>query len=81
MIDESSDLLRVFEAKLRERREFLRHFGTDDERRLLAGSLGGPRTVGMLEHINRAVKEEAGAAPAAAPAQPSASDGLPLPGS
>jgi general secretion pathway protein D len=53
VIDGPRDLARVLESKLRERREFLRHFGTEEERRLA----GGASSPGMLERINRAVKE------------------------
>jgi general secretion pathway protein D len=82
VIDDSSDLLRVFEAKLRDRRDFLKHFGSAQERRLLEGPLGVPRTTGMLERINRAVKDdEANVAAVAPPPTPPAADGLPLPGS
>jgi general secretion pathway protein D len=78
-----SDLLRVLEAKLRDRRELIQRYGDERERRLLAGPLGLPRTVGMLERMNRAVKEVEDAAGIAAPAPepPPPTEGLPLPGS
>jgi general secretion pathway protein D len=53
VIEGPRDLARVLESKLRERREFLRHFGTEEEQRLA----GGASSPGMLERINRAVKE------------------------
>ena len=56
VINEPGELVRVLQAKVRDRRDFLRHFGTDHERRLLEGPLGGAHSVGMLEQINRAVK-------------------------
>ena len=55
VIDEPADLTRVLEAKLRDRREFARLFGSDEERRLLLGPLE-PAQPGMLERIHRAVK-------------------------
>jgi general secretion pathway protein D len=58
VIDEPADLVRVLEAKLRDRRDFIRLYGSAQERRLLEGPLGPPRTRGMLERINRAVKEQ-----------------------
>lgn len=54
VIEGPADLARVLETKLRERREFLRHFGTEEERRLASAGVSTP---GMLERINRAVKE------------------------
>jgi general secretion pathway protein D len=90
VIDEPADLTRVLEAKLRDRREFIRLFGSDQERRLLQGPLGPPRTTGMLERIHRAVQTvdgDTGAPPTPSHLTPagaeaaSASQGLPLPGS
>jgi general secretion pathway protein D len=57
VIDEPADLVRVLEAKLRDRRDFIRLYGSNEEKRVLVGPLGTPRTPGMLERINRAVKE------------------------
>ena len=54
VIEGPNDLARVLEDKLRERREFLRAFGTDEERRLAGVMVSTP---GMLERINQAVKE------------------------
>jgi len=54
VIEGPNDLARVLEDKLRERREFLRHFGSEEERRL-AGVM--PSTPGMLERINQRVQE------------------------
>ena len=87
MIDQPSDLTRVLEAKLRDRREFTRLFGSDEERRLLL-TPPGTSSPGMLERINRAVKEleaetdagHRGTSPSAR-GEPGPPEGLPLPGS
>jgi general secretion pathway protein D len=84
VIDQPADLMRVLQAKLRDRRDFLRRYGTDQEKRLLEGPLG-PHSVGMLESMNRAVKEaeereSAGAAPPRSETDPLA-EGAALPGS
>ena len=57
VIHEPADLARVLEAKIRDRREFIRLYGTREERRLVMGPLGVPQTPGMLERINRALRE------------------------
>ncbi len=56
VIEDPADLTRVLEAKLRDRREFARLFGSDEERRLLMGPLER-RSTGMLEQIHRAVRD------------------------
>jgi general secretion pathway protein D len=92
VIDGPADLTRVLEAKLRDRREFVRLYGSDEERRLLIGPLGTPNTPGMLEQINRAARAldeaNADAAPRAAQGETATATtatepdrGLPLPGS
>jgi len=75
VIDGPGDLAQVLEGKLRERREFIRYFGTDEERRLLAGSVPTP---GMLERINRAVKEVEEREAAQARATPEPPEPLPM---
>ena len=75
VIDGPGDLAQVLESKLRERREFIQYFGTDEERRLLAGSTSTP---GMLERINRAVKEVEAEELARQAPEPEAPDPLPL---
>jgi general secretion pathway protein D len=72
VIDEPADLVRVLEAKLRDRRDFIRLYGSAEEKRLLEGPLPA-RTPGMLERINRAVKEldEASSAASASQRTPS----------
>jgi hypothetical protein len=82
VIDDPSDLVRVLAAKVRDRRDFLRHFGSDHERRLLLGPLGLSGSGGMLEQINRATRapvEEV--PPPASPGAAAALDGVALPGS
>jgi general secretion pathway protein D len=83
VIEQPADLMRVLQAKLKDRRDFLRRYGSDPERRLLEGPLG-PHSVGMLEEINRAVKtleeRDRDAAPAGAGEDPLAT-GVALPGS
>jgi general secretion pathway protein D len=85
VIHEPADLTRVLEAKVRDRREFVQLYGTEEERRLLLGPLGMPNTPGMLERIHRAVRESEPdadvAPPPAAAATEAAAEGLPLPGS
>jgi general secretion pathway protein D len=54
VIEGPGDLARVLEDKLRERSEFLRHFGTEEERRLAGVRVSTP---GILERINQAVKK------------------------
>jgi general secretion pathway protein D len=56
VIHDPADLTRVLEAKIRDRREFVRLYGTPQERRMQVGPLGVPTTPGMLERINRAVR-------------------------
>jgi hypothetical protein len=55
VIHDPADLTRVLEAKIRNRREFIRLYGTREER-LRIGPLGIPPAPGMLERINRAVR-------------------------
>jgi general secretion pathway protein D len=82
VISDATDLTRVLEAKVRDRRDFLRLYGTPEERRLLLGPLGPPTTPGLLERIHRAVEElDEPAAPPSAPSAATADEGLPLPGS
>jgi general secretion pathway protein D len=57
VIEGPGDLAQVLEGKLRDRREFIRYFGSDEERLLLARSPGAPSSPGMLQRINEAVKE------------------------
>lgn len=57
VIEGPSDLTQVLEEKLRDRREFIRYFGSEEERLLLARSPGGPPSMGLLARINQAVKE------------------------
>jgi general secretion pathway protein D len=66
VINDPADLVRILQAKIRDRRDFLRHFGTDHERRLLEGPLGRPPSAGMVEQINRAVKHLDAQAPSPA---------------
>jgi general secretion pathway protein D len=89
VIDDPADLTRVLEAKLRDRREFIRLFGSDQERRLLVGPLGMPTTPGMLQRIHRAVQdvdEETGppgvrTGALTGPEAANPGQGLPMPGS
>jgi general secretion pathway protein D len=94
VIDGPADLSRVLEAKLRDRRDYLKYFGKEAEQRLLDGPLPRRRSPGMLERINQAARAAAdddddaappaGAGAAAASAvepAPGGDAGLPLPGS
>ena len=92
MIDEPADLTRVLEAKLRDRREFARLYGSDEERAPADRPPGhAERRPGMLERIHRAVKTTEEGEPAAPPPSPPSprteaqvdpgAAGLPLPGS
>jgi general secretion pathway protein D len=75
VIEGPNDLARVLENKLKERREFLRHFGNAEERRL--ASVG--TTTGLLEHINKAVREvERAELAREIAAEPAATDPVPL---
>ena len=55
VIDDPADLTRVLEAKIRDRREFIRLYGTREDR-VRIGPLGVPPTPGMLEWIKRAAR-------------------------
>jgi len=84
VVDGPADLTRVLEAKLRDRRDFIRHFGSEAERRLLAGPLPPRAGPGMVERINRTVRELDGDAAHTGPpglAAPVPPEGLLLPGS
>jgi general secretion pathway protein D len=56
VISDQSDLRRVLEKKMKERREFVERFGGQD-RNALAGNIDYRRKRGMLEEINRAARE------------------------
>jgi general secretion pathway protein D len=56
VINDQSDLRRVLEKKMRERREFVERFGGED-RPGLESNIDYRRKRGMLEEINRAAKE------------------------
>jgi len=75
VIEGPGDLAQVLESKLRERREFIRAFGSEEERRLLVQSAPTP---GMLEQINRAVREAEERDVAQQPADRATPDPLPL---
>jgi general secretion pathway protein D len=81
VINEPAELVRVLQAKLRDRRDFLRHFGTDYERRLLEGPLGRSSSPGMFERINRAVKQLDEKGPDSPAREEEIAGGLELPGS
>jgi general secretion pathway protein D len=56
VINDQSDLRRVLEKKMRERREFVERFGGED-RPSLESNIDYRRKRGMLEEINRAARE------------------------
>jgi general secretion pathway protein D len=56
VISDQSDLRRVLEKKMKERREFVERFGGED-RHNIEGALDYRRKRGMLEEINRAAHE------------------------
>jgi general secretion pathway protein D len=56
VINDQSDLRRVLEKKMRERREFVERFG-GEERPNIESEIDYRRKRGMLEEINRAVRE------------------------
>jgi general secretion pathway protein D len=56
VINDQSDLRRVLEKKMRERREFVERFGGED-RPTLESNIDYRRKRGMLEEINRAANE------------------------
>ncbi|MFL5304696.1 MAG: type II secretion system secretin GspD [Polyangia bacterium] len=58
VINDQSDLRRVLEKKMRERREFVERFG-GEERPNIESEIDYRRKRGMLEEINRAVREVA----------------------
>ena len=55
VINDQSDLRRVLEKKMKERREFVERFG--GEERPLEASIDYRRKIGMLEEINRAARD------------------------
>jgi general secretion pathway protein D len=59
VISDQSDLRRVLEKKMKERREFVERFGGED-RHNLEGVIDYRRKRGMLEEINRAAREAQG---------------------
>jgi general secretion pathway protein D len=59
VINDQSDLRRVLEKKMKERREFVERFG-GEERPNLEGEVDYRRKRGMLEEINRAAREVEG---------------------
>jgi general secretion pathway protein D len=75
VIEGPGDLARVLESKLRDRREFIRAFGSEEERRLLVQSVPTP---GMLEEINRSVREAEAREVARQPVERTTPDPLPL---
>src|SRR6478735_2011536 len=56
VINDQSDLRRVLEKKMKERREFIERFG-GQERASLDATIDYRRKRGMLEEINRATRE------------------------
>src|SRR5215218_3106043 len=56
VITDQSDLRRVLEKKMKERREFVERFGGQD-RSNITGAIDYRRKRGMLEEINRAARE------------------------
>src|SRR4029077_3742888 len=56
VINDQSDLRRVLEKKMKERREFVERFG-GEERPNLESAIDTPRKRGMLEEINRAARD------------------------
>ena len=56
VINDQSDLRRVLEKKMKERREFVERFG-GEERPSLEANIDYRRKRGMLEEINRAARE------------------------
>ena len=56
VINDQSDLRRVLERKMKERREFVERFGGED-RHEIEGAIDYRRKRGMLEEINRAARE------------------------
>ena len=56
VIHDPADLTRVLEAKMRDRREFIRLYGTREERACGSARWASRRRPGMLERINRAVR-------------------------
>ena len=59
VINDQSDLRRVLEKKMKERREFVERFG-GEERPNLESDVDYRRKRGMLEEINRAAREVEG---------------------
>ncbi|HLK89907.1 MAG TPA: type II secretion system secretin GspD [Polyangia bacterium] len=55
VINDQSDLRRVLEKKMKERREFVERFGGED--RPVEASIDYRRKIGMLEEINKAARE------------------------
>ncbi len=57
VVTDQSDLRRVLEKKLRERREFVERFGAQGDRLDIEAQIDYRRKRGMLEEINRATRE------------------------
>jgi hypothetical protein len=58
VISDMSDLRRVLEKKMKERREFIERYG-GEERPSLEAKVGYRKKVGMLEEINKVAREVA----------------------